>query len=401
MIIFKVNRDTKSFTVKRITRSVQVNRVGKRGLPGDIGPQGPKGDPGDPASNLVTSVNGKQGIVVIDKSDVGLSNVPNTDFTAAVATNTAKRTYPLVDEQKLATIATGAEVNVNADWNAVSGDAFILNKPTIPVVDYPVTSVNGRTGAVIGLAEKAELDMVENELFQDLTDGDAATLTSANTYTDTKVAAIDFPVDSVAGKTGVVTLVKGDVGLSNVDNTSDANKPVSTATQTALNGKVDKVVGNSRVYINNGAGVVTSVAYSASPVGNAIAQYSPGGELMTGTPSTNASATSKLYVDTADALNVLKAGDTMTGVLTINAGNSSLNINNSSSTGVANAVFSASSRTYSLGSRGAGATYPNSFYIYDTTAGQYRLVVDTSGNIQLGGSGSNPPTHTLTLPLLR
>lgn len=50
-------------------------------------------------------------------------------------------------------------------------------------------------------------------------------------------------VDSVAGKTGVVTLVKGDVGLGNVDNTSDANKPVSTATQTALNNKVDKVAG--------------------------------------------------------------------------------------------------------------------------------------------------------------
>ena len=41
-------------------------------------------------------------------------------------------------------------------------------------------------------------------------------------------------VDSVAGKTGVVTLVKGDVGLGSVDNTSDANKPVSTAQQTAL-----------------------------------------------------------------------------------------------------------------------------------------------------------------------
>ena len=50
-------------------------------------------------------------------------------------------------------------------------------------------------------------------------------------------------VDSVAGKTGVVTLVKGDVGLNNVDNTSDINKPISTATQTALNSKVDKVAG--------------------------------------------------------------------------------------------------------------------------------------------------------------
>jgi hypothetical protein len=46
-------------------------------------------------------------------------------------------------------------------------------------------------------------------------------------------------VDSVAGKTGVVTLVKGDVGLGNVDNTSDASKPVSTATQTELNLKAN------------------------------------------------------------------------------------------------------------------------------------------------------------------
>lgn len=41
-------------------------------------------------------------------------------------------------------------------------------------------------------------------------------------------------VASVAGKTGDVTLVKSDVGLSNVDNTSDANKPVSTAQATAI-----------------------------------------------------------------------------------------------------------------------------------------------------------------------
>ena len=36
---------------------------------------------------------------------------------------------------------------------------------------------------------------------------------------------------------GDLSLVKGDVGLGNVDNTTDANKPVSTATQTALNAK--------------------------------------------------------------------------------------------------------------------------------------------------------------------
>lgn len=55
-------------------------------------------------------------------------------------------------------------------------------------------------------------------------------------------------VQSVAGLTGAITaaalkaaltLVKGDVGLGNVDNTSDANKPVSTAQQTALDLKAN------------------------------------------------------------------------------------------------------------------------------------------------------------------
>lgn len=50
-------------------------------------------------------------------------------------------------------------------------------------------------------------------------------------------------VTSVAGRQGVVVLTKADVALSNVDNTSDANKPISNDTQTALNLKVDKVSG--------------------------------------------------------------------------------------------------------------------------------------------------------------
>lgn len=44
--------------------------------------------------------------------------------------------------------------------------------------------------------------------------------------------------------TSPLGIVKADVGLGNVDNTSDANKPVSTATQTALNLKQD-IGGNS------------------------------------------------------------------------------------------------------------------------------------------------------------
>jgi len=49
---------------------------------------------------------------------------------------------------------------------------------------------------------------------------------------------------------------KDDVELGNVDNTSDANKPISNATQVALNLKLDKVstTGVERVYIINADG---------------------------------------------------------------------------------------------------------------------------------------------------
>lgn len=46
-------------------------------------------------------------------------------------------------------------------------------------------------------------------------------------------------VNSVNGKTGTVVLTKADLGLGNVDNTSDVNKPISNATQTALDAKAD------------------------------------------------------------------------------------------------------------------------------------------------------------------
>jgi len=45
---------------------------------------------------------------------------------------------------------------------------------------------------------------------------------------------------------GNIDLAKGDVGLGNVDNTSDANKPVSTAQQTALDAKTNKLIVTNR-----------------------------------------------------------------------------------------------------------------------------------------------------------
>jgi hypothetical protein len=47
------------------------------------------------------------------------------------------------------------------------------------------------------------------------------------------------PVQTVNGYTGSVNLTKTDLGLSEVNNTSDLNKPISTATQNALDSKAN------------------------------------------------------------------------------------------------------------------------------------------------------------------
>jgi hypothetical protein len=59
-------------------------------------------------------------------------------------------------------------------------------------------------------------------------------------------------VASVAGRTGAVVLVKADVGLANVENTSDVNKPLSTAATTALAGKQATLVSGTNIRTVNG-----------------------------------------------------------------------------------------------------------------------------------------------------
>jgi hypothetical protein len=51
--------------------------------------------------------------------------------TTAVATQSVAGLLSATDKTKLDGVAAGAEVNVNADWTASSGDTQILNKPTL------------------------------------------------------------------------------------------------------------------------------------------------------------------------------------------------------------------------------------------------------------------------------
>jgi hypothetical protein len=117
------------------------------------------------------------------------------------------------DKNKLDGIAAGAQVNVatNLSYTA-STTSGIINSSTGGGATIPAAT-NLAAGLMIN-TDKIKLDSIE-------------TGAQVNTVT------------SVAGRIGAVILTKSDVGLGNVDNTSDAAKPVSTAQQTALNSKAN------------------------------------------------------------------------------------------------------------------------------------------------------------------
>lgn len=63
-----------------------------------------------------------------------LQNALNLKVDKVTGKELSTNDYTTLEKQKLAGIEAGAEVNVNADWNASSGDAQILNKPTLATV---------------------------------------------------------------------------------------------------------------------------------------------------------------------------------------------------------------------------------------------------------------------------
>lgn len=84
------------------------------------------------SADYATSAQGTTADSALQPTDIGTSvqsyNVNTVIDATYVATD---QNFTNADHTKLDGIQAGAEVNVNADWSAVAGDAQILNKPTL------------------------------------------------------------------------------------------------------------------------------------------------------------------------------------------------------------------------------------------------------------------------------
>lgn len=122
-------------------------------------------------------------------------------------------------------------------------------------------------------AMKAANQVNEDELYLIGGDGEAVTGVKGDSET--------------SYRTGKVNITKDNIGLGNVDNTSDANKPVSMAQQTALDSKVDKVTGkglSSNDYTSGEKSKLAGIAanannYSLPKAGSSLGGVQSGGDV--------------------------------------------------------------------------------------------------------------------------
>ena len=109
-------------------------------------------------------------------------------------------------KNKLNGIASGAEVNVNADWDATSGAAEILNKPTIPTATSDLTNDSDfQTSTDVSTAIAGKLDKSGGTMTGALTLSGAPTgdlEASTKKYVDDSISGIGSGLPSQSGNSG-------------------------------------------------------------------------------------------------------------------------------------------------------------------------------------------------------
>lgn len=206
-------------------------------------------------------------------------------------------------ESKLAGIAAGAEVNVNADWNASSGDAQILNKPTIPSAgtgtSYPAMDGTRSLGSNSGYARVDHVhphDTSKANLASPTFTGTPKAPTAASGTSTTQIATTEFVQQAVAA--GGVTI---DSAMSDSSTNPVQNKIVK--------GYVDSAIPTKTSDLTNDAGFITGYTetdptvpswakkstkptYTASEVGAAKSSHTHGNITNVGDCTTNATIAS-------------------------------------------------------------------------------------------------------------
>ena len=189
------------------------------------------------------------------------TTISSTQATA-ITNNTAKRTYPAADQTKVAGIEAGAEVNVQADWDATTGDAFIDNKPTtITTAQANAITVNS---AKAGITTGQVNAIAANTAKVGITTAQASAI-STNTNKTGITTAQATAIASNSDKVGITT----DQANAIADNTSKVGITTEQADAiTANTAKTGVTTAQSNAIVANTAKTGITTAQTNAIVAN-------------------------------------------------------------------------------------------------------------------------------------
>lgn len=256
----------------------------------------------DSKTDTVTLIQGSNVTLTPDATNDTIT-IAAKDTTYSDATTSASGLMSASDKTKLNGIASGAEVNVQSDWNQSDNtkDDFIKNKPTIPTVNNATLTIQKNGTTVKTFTANASSDVTANitvpTKVSELTNDSGYT---TNTGTVTSVA-------TGAGLTGGTIQGSGTIKAymkSETKATYDSNTITNTQNkQYAVTPDKTGYLSVNVPWENTWRGIQNNLTSDSTSDSLSAAQ---------GKALANGSA--------RDNTKVAKAGDTMTGLLTTNAG---------------------------------------------------------------------------------
>lgn len=161
----------------------------------------------------------------------GGGSVSPEDIQAAIEEYLNTHDADIVTEQELSDALAGyydkgaVDTALNEKQDTLTaGENISITDLTISATDTTYSVATTSAPGLMSAADKAKLSGIE-------------TGAQVNTVTGVKGS------NEAEYRTGNISITKDNVGLGNVNNTADTDKPISTAAQTALDNKVDKITG--------------------------------------------------------------------------------------------------------------------------------------------------------------
>jgi len=192
--------------------------------------------------NCLAKFNGNalgQKVSGLSKSDVGLSNVDNTS-----------------DANKPVSIATQAAINTMRD-SIVNGAPLVLD--TLKELADAIGNDQNYAANLLTILEKTGATGPTGSTMTNIYTND---LMQIKVKGSTGPPIASFSADSIQFNTPVSGVTKSMVGLGQVDNTSDANKPLSNAMKQII----EQVGNDTRLYVNVGDAFLIQDATGFNPI---------------------------------------------------------------------------------------------------------------------------------------